>query len=218
MPRITEEHERKRREQILAAAMECFARDGYRATSIEDIVHESGLSVGAIYTYYSSKEDLFLSLAEHRTAETLELFRTIYQRPGSMADKNRDAVELFFRQIADEVAPYCRVSFEFWSEAPKSEALQAERAKLCDSIREFLVWALTEARQAGELRADVEIEATAELILALNDGIMMHQVSGVQPISLEDLKRTYMALLDRGLASPAGSLVAPVELAAALAG
>lgn len=211
MPRVTEEHERKRREQILGAAMECFARNGYRATSVEDIVREGGLSVGAIYSYYSSKEDLFLALAEQRTAETMQAFRAIYERPGPIADKNRDSVELFFNQLSAELASYCRVSFEFWSEAPKSDALQAERAKLCDSIREFIVWTLTEARQTGELRADVDIPAAAELILALDDGIMLHHVSGVQPIPVDTLKRAYIALLDSGLANPAGSLVAPTE-------
>src|SRR5437870_1291221 len=125
LPKVTEEHERKRREQILAAAMECFARNGYRTTSIEDIVRESKLSVGAIYSYFPSKQDLFLALAEQRTTETLEAFRAVYERPGSMAEKNRDAVELFFQQMSAELAPYCRVSFEFWSEAPKSDALQA---------------------------------------------------------------------------------------------
>lgn len=211
MPKVTEEHERKRRKQILSAAMACFARSGYRATSMEDIVRESGLSVGAIYTYFASKQELFLALAEQRTAEILEAFRTIYERPGSMAEKNRDAVELFFDQMADELAPYCRVSFEFWTEAPKSDALQAERARLCDSIREFIVWTLTEAREAGELRADIDVAAVAELILALDDGIMLHHVSGVQTIPVQDLKRAYVAFLDSGLAGQVGSLTSPAE-------
>ncbi len=189
MPKVSEEHERRRRQQILDAAMECFARNGYRATSIEDIVHASGLSVGALYTYYASKQELFLALAEQHTAQTLDAFRAIYERPGPMAEKNRESVELFFQQMAVELANYCRVSFEFWTEAPKSDALQAERAKLCDSIRQFIVWALTEARSVGELRPDVDIPAAAELILALDDG----------------------ALLDGGLASPSGSLVASAD-------
>jgi AcrR family transcriptional regulator len=209
LPKVTQEHEHRRREQILSAAMECFARNGYRATSIEDIVHESGLSVGAIYSYFASKDELFLALAEKHTAESLEAFRTIYERPGTMADKNRHAVDFFFHQMTAELASYCRVSFEFWTEAPKSDALQAERAKLCNTFREFFVWALTEARETGELREDVDTSAAAELILALGDGIMLHHVSGVQPIAVDILKRTYIALLDSGFASPGGSLVAP---------
>ncbi len=211
MPKVSEEHERRRRQQILDAAMECFARNGYRATSIEDIVHASGLSVGALYTYYASKQELFLALAEQHTAQTLDAFRAIYERPGPMAEKNRESVELFFQQMAVELANYCRVSFEFWTEAPKSDALQAERAKLCDSIRQFIVWALTEARSVGELRPDVDIPAAAELILALDDGLMLHHVSGVQPIPVAILKRAYTALLDGGLASPSGSLVASAD-------
>jgi len=211
VPKVTEEHERMRREQILSAAMACFARNGYRATTMEDIVRESRLSVGAIYTYFASKQDLFLALAEQRTVEVLDAFRAIYEQPGSMAEKNRAAVELFFDQMADELAPYCRVSFEFWTEAPKSDALQAERAKLCDSIREFIMWTLNAAREAGELRPDINVAAAAELILALDDGIMLHHVSGVQSIPVEELKRAYVAFLDRGLAGPAGSLTSSAK-------
>ena len=211
MPKVTEEHERQRREEILAGALTCFARSGFRATSIEDIVRESKLSVGAIYSYFPSKEELFLALAAKHTTETLKAFQAIYERPGPLAEKNRDAVELFFQQMAAGLESYCRVSFEFWSEAPKSGPLQAERARLCDSIRQFLVWALTEARAAGELREDVDVTAAAELILALDDGILLHHVSGVQPIEIENLKQTYIALLDSGLASAGRSLVAAAD-------
>jgi AcrR family transcriptional regulator len=213
LPRVTIEHEQKRRAQILGAALECFARNGYRATSVEDIVRESGLSVGAIYSYYPSKQDLFLALAEQHTAETLMACREIYDRPGSLAEKNQAAVDLFFQQLSSQLESYCRVSFEFWSEAPKSDALQAERVRLCDSVREFLAWALTEAHQHGELRTDIDVTAAAELILALDDGLMMHHVSGVQPVPLDALKRAYVALLDRGLAAAAGSLLDPAKLA-----
>ena len=58
MPKISPALGQQRRDQILAAALACFARQGYHATSMDDVVRESGLSVGAIYTYFSSKEDL----------------------------------------------------------------------------------------------------------------------------------------------------------------
>src|SRR4051794_12312971 len=49
MPKVSVEHEQMRRQQILDAALTCFGRRGYHATSMEDIVREAGLSIGAIY-------------------------------------------------------------------------------------------------------------------------------------------------------------------------
>ena len=60
MPRVSEAYERARRHQILDAAAKCFSRGGFSATSMPEIAAEAGLSVGALYRYFSSKEDLFL--------------------------------------------------------------------------------------------------------------------------------------------------------------
>jgi len=207
MPKVSAAHEQARREQILAAAMACFARSGYSKTSMDDIVRESGLSVGAIYSYFPSKDDLFLGLCEQGTEQTLAAFRELYERPGSMAEKNRAAVDLFFLQLSEDLVPLARVRFEFWSEALKSEALKAQRAKLCQAGREFLVSLMVESKRKGEMRRDVDEAAAAELILALNDGILMHHVSGVQPVPLDQLERVYIALLNNGLASPSGSFL-----------
>jgi AcrR family transcriptional regulator len=58
MPKVTEEHRSARRHEIAGAAMRLFARKGFAATSVSDIIAESGLSAGAIYGHYKSKDDL----------------------------------------------------------------------------------------------------------------------------------------------------------------
>jgi AcrR family transcriptional regulator len=52
----------KRKEQIIRAAISAFARTGLRETSMDDIVHESGMSKGAIYWYFKSKDELISEL------------------------------------------------------------------------------------------------------------------------------------------------------------
>lgn len=61
-----------RRRRIQRAARTVFAEKGYAKTSIEQIAREASLSMGAIYLYFRSKEDLYVSLLE----ETLDLFDT----------------------------------------------------------------------------------------------------------------------------------------------
>ena len=46
MPKVTEEHLAQRRQQILDAAANCFARNGFHRTSIQDIIKESGVTAG----------------------------------------------------------------------------------------------------------------------------------------------------------------------------
>ena len=55
MPRITAEHEQAVRDRIVRAALAVFGEHGFHRATMQDIVRESGLSVGAIYTYFKSK-------------------------------------------------------------------------------------------------------------------------------------------------------------------
>lgn len=58
MPKVTDDHRAERRRQIATAALRCFARKGFEATSMADIIAESGLSAGAIYLHYANKHEL----------------------------------------------------------------------------------------------------------------------------------------------------------------
>ena len=202
MPKISPAQEQQRRQQILAAAMACFARQGYHATSMDDVVRESGLSVGAIYSYFPSKEDLFLTLSEDRAEQTLAYLNDLFARPGSISEKSREAIDYFFDRLSDELVPLARVNVEFLSEALKSERIKERQDRRCESIRQFFISLLSESQRRGEVRLDVNIHAAAELMMALNEGIVLLSVIGLRRVPLEALKVAYLALLDAGLASP----------------
>jgi AcrR family transcriptional regulator len=206
MPKISAAHEQQRRTQILQAAMHCFARQGYHATSMDDVVRESGLSVGAIYSYFPSKEDLFLALSDHRADQTLAYLNDVFRRPGPMADKTREAVDYFFQLLSDELIPLARVNVEFMSQAANSERVKQRQERRCESVRQFLRWLLSEAQRQDQIRADVDIDAAAELMLALNEGILLLSVVGVRKVNLDALKPAYLSLLNAGLTNPASSM------------
>jgi AcrR family transcriptional regulator len=186
--------------------MACFARQGYRATSMDDVVRESGLSVGAIYSYFPSKEELFLSLSDDRNDQTLAYLNDLFRRPGPMADKTREAVDYFFSLLSDELVSLARVNVEFMSEAAKSERLKERQQRRCESVRQFMCWLLTEAQRQGEIRSDVDIDAAAELMLMLNEGILLLSAVGLVKVNLDQLKAAYLALLNAGLSNPSSSM------------
>jgi AcrR family transcriptional regulator len=206
VPKISPAQEQRRRTQILQAAMACFARQGYHATSMDDVVGESGLSVGAIYSYFPSKEDLFLALSDHRAEQTLAYLNDLFRRPGPMADKTREAVDYLFDLLSDELLTLARMNLEFMSVAVNSERLKERQERRCESVRQFLRWLLTEAQQQGQVRADVDVDAAAELMMALNEGIVLLSVVGVRKVGLEALKPAYLSLLNAGLSHPTSSM------------
>ncbi|MEA2519822.1 MAG: hypothetical protein QOF49_1902, partial [Chloroflexota bacterium] len=61
MPRVSAQHEQEVRDRIVRAALTVFATHGFHRATMQDIVRASGLSVGAIYTYFRSKSDLILA-------------------------------------------------------------------------------------------------------------------------------------------------------------
>ncbi|ONH32803.1 TetR/AcrR family transcriptional regulator [Pseudofrankia asymbiotica] len=63
VPKVSEEHSRARRQQILDAAARCFTRTGFHRATVADIVAESGLSAGLLYRYFADKDAIVVAIA-----------------------------------------------------------------------------------------------------------------------------------------------------------
>src|SRR6187551_3273876 len=74
MPKISDERRAERLEQILEGARRCFAENGYEGATVAKLEREIGLSRGAIFNYFPSKEDLFLELAFRDNERILRLW------------------------------------------------------------------------------------------------------------------------------------------------
>ena len=71
MPKVTQQYRDARRDQILGAARRCFLRDGFHSTSMQDLFAEAGLSAGAVYRYFASKDEVIVAIAEENMREVL---------------------------------------------------------------------------------------------------------------------------------------------------
>ncbi len=74
MPKISDERKAERREQILEGARRCFAEHGYEGATVAKLEREIGLSRGAIFNYFPSKEDVFVELAVRDSARMSEIW------------------------------------------------------------------------------------------------------------------------------------------------
>src|SRR3954452_21077933 len=74
MPKVSEEHRDQRRRQISDGARRAFARWGYEGATVPRLEEATGLSRGAIFSYYPSKLELFVALAEEGQERLLRIW------------------------------------------------------------------------------------------------------------------------------------------------
>ena len=77
MPKVTVEHRTARHDQIVAAARHCAINQGFHKTTMADVIRESGLSAGAVYGYFKSKEEIVGAIAEDALSTIDDLFDSI---------------------------------------------------------------------------------------------------------------------------------------------
>jgi len=74
MPKVTDAHRTERRRQITEGARRAFGEHGYAGATVEVLEAEIGLSRGAIFSYFPSKLDLFVALAQEDQGRLIELW------------------------------------------------------------------------------------------------------------------------------------------------
>jgi AcrR family transcriptional regulator len=114
MPKTTEAAKEARRTQILDAAVRCFARHGYYETTIEDLVAETGLSRGALYLYYPSKEAIYLAISERWGCRLEEAIRARLTPGMSAAATLQLWIEVTGEHVLEE-EDACRILMEGWN-------------------------------------------------------------------------------------------------------
>ena len=174
MPKVTEAHRAARRDEILNAAQQVFARGGYRGSSITEVIKESGLSAGAIYSYFSSKQELFHAVVERTFAtRTSAITETRSAHP-------RGPGELIRALIADTGEPILTISPLVWAEAAVEPEARSAVARVFEQFGEFLRTELTEWAGAHPERVEGDPAAWAArltpVLVALIPGFIVQRM------------------------------------------
>jgi len=95
----------QRMQEIMEAAVRCFAKKGYDKTKMEDIVKESGLTKGGIYWYYKSKREIFMALLDrHVSEDKMRWSGMINKKDASQDIERKNGIESL-RDIVDSIWP-----------------------------------------------------------------------------------------------------------------
>jgi AcrR family transcriptional regulator len=116
MPKVSPEYLAARRAQIIETARELFSRKGLSDTSMSDLVAASGMSIGAIYRYFASKDKLVAAVAEGRDG-TVEGDFPVAESPGDILARLLSYVS------APAGVEHGRLTAQIWGSAAVQPAL-----------------------------------------------------------------------------------------------
>jgi TetR/AcrR family transcriptional regulator, transcriptional repressor of aconitase len=134
MPKVSEEHLERRRQQILDAARECFTKQGFHNTSMQDIFKASGLSAGAVYRYFPSKHQLVKAIAGDSLETALARMSLAGDAPQGMADIVAALGGLLATDGSlSEVRP---IVMQAWSEAARDPEVAAVAREVLGKLEE----------------------------------------------------------------------------------
>jgi AcrR family transcriptional regulator len=218
MPRVSAQHEQEVRDRIVRAAIGVFAQHGFHRATMQDIVRASGLSVGAIYTYYKSKSDLILAGCDLITDQELGELRDRLATVTDYRERIAVALGFFFDQFEEQRAGRgtALLMTQAWAEADTDPAIREMLRRRRREIVTSVALLLQEGVVRGELPAWLDVERVAHAIAALLDGVTIEAIEDGPAYRREDAERRALALLEtlfatRGAAAPVPfEAVAPV--------
>jgi TetR/AcrR family transcriptional regulator, transcriptional repressor of aconitase len=193
MPKVTHEYRDARRDQILSAARRCFLRDGFHATSMQDLFAEAGLSSGAVYRYFASKEDVITAIAEENMRDVVAM---IHDVATSQPDRPIGAVfaDIFnIVQAKDAQDGLAGLALLAWSEALRNPMLAERFADLFAQMRADLTEVVREHQRAGNLPPQVPAESLATLLISIVPGYIL-QLATLGPAAVEEVPAAVEAL------------------------
>jgi AcrR family transcriptional regulator len=205
MPKLKPATQRARREHILDAAEVCFARSGFHRTTMQDICKEAGISPGALYVYFASKEDLIAGLCERDRAEFAERFAELAAAPDFM----QSLADLGHHYMEEEPCHKRTMGIEIGLESTRNpkvgEIYRSVDSYVVDCFEALFARLIAE----GRIAPDLDARTLAQLLSIIGDGMFMRRA--VDPnFDSGKLVPAVMNLLGK-LLNPSGPETGPVD-------
>jgi AcrR family transcriptional regulator len=173
MPKVSQQYLQARSSEILDAAVVCFARSGFHKATMRDIVQESGLSAGAIYNLFSSKQEIIAAIAARRHNEEQRLFEEALQQ-ATVARSLKAIRDHFLSELnSPKQRMRRRVTVQLWAEAQHESTLQRVARDTFAKPYRLLRDLLREGQRRGEIARQIDANAMARFVIAAFHGLVL---------------------------------------------
>jgi TetR/AcrR family transcriptional repressor of uid operon len=173
MPKLKPDTQRARRERILDAAEICFARWGFHRCTMHDICKEAGISAGALYVYFASKEDLIAGLAERDRGGFQDRFAPIAEATDILGALRAIGEQYFVDEPAHKRLMCIEIGVESTRNEKVGEIFRSVDTYVHGSFRELF----ERLEQQGRIAPSLDTATAAELVAVIGDGMMWRRAT-----------------------------------------
>lgn len=195
-PRSRAERRDQQAQRVLDAAKACFMRSGFQGASMQQICAEAGMSPGALYRYFPSKETIIEAICEADRAEDAKLFAAILSNP-SVVDGVVDGAMTHLRMMHQNSAT--PLFAEIMAESMRNEAVAFTCMKNMDTVLQLFREYLGSAVARGEIDPLVDVGSLLHTLMGMVHGLVLHDLParGVPYDKIELLVRSTVEALLR---------------------
>lgn len=190
MPKLSTEQQEIRRSRILDAAEVCFADTGFHRTTMQDICRRAGISAGALYIYFDSKEALIEGISARNREEVLRTFSQL----GEVLDF-QSGLELLLQEcILNQPEHKSRLWLDIGAEATRNQRIK-QTIDNCDQlILGAMIEMLERAEAEGRIKPLLPLADVSEAMAAMADGLFWR--GAIAPhFDAATIGRTMLAML-----------------------
>lgn len=194
MPKLSDEQQEERRARILDAAERCFARNGFHRTTMQDICKEAGISPGALYIWFASKEALIAGISARNRDEVLTSFSALAHSEDFAAGMAQ-VLETCILNQPREKSVLC---LEIGAEATRNPAVAETLARFDESVCAALTDLLDKAEREGRIKPIMPTKDLAQAMHVIADGLFWRRA--LQPdFDAQSAGRALLAIMSPAL-------------------
>ena len=194
-------------EKLLAAALRLFVTLGYNATNLEKVAGAAGLTKGAVYFYFGSKEALLVEVLKH--VRTVVLDGAI-EAMNSAGPGCSDKIVAFLHHAAnlslthrDEVFLLILMSLEF---KEREGEIRTTLDNIYDRLHKLIERVVRAGQRNGEFRGDLKPRELSAFVMATHDGTFLEWYRRPEALKDKELVRVHRAVVVAGMHHAAASL------------
>jgi AcrR family transcriptional regulator len=171
---VSQQYKDRQRAEILDAARRCFVRNGFHRTSMQDVYTEAGRSPGAVYRYFSSKDDIILAFATQNLSDVSEALHEALDLTGDDLEPGQVMARLLNEVAARHAdGQLATEALMVWSEALRNPAL-ADRLREASAAMTRDLADLVRRQQAAGALQGASAEAVARVLLSILPGYLLN--------------------------------------------
>lgn len=174
-PKVSQAHLEARRQQIIGAAATCFARNGFHKTTMRDIFTEARLSPGAVYRYFSSKDQIIQAMCAASSEWNLQRIQDAAANRGSAA-VFRGLADAFFDELTgEEAVASARLCVHLWAEGLRNGVVAAAIREGYEQAQDRITEIVRRAQSQGDVNSQLDADYVGRVVISLFEGLLIQQ-------------------------------------------